>query len=179
VGPPPSARGVRLSGVSSNRASIAAVLAKSKSGGAPLREMQLIYASHPFGYDDLVLAGILAKARANNTRDGITGALICREDLFLQLLEGKRDVVTAAFGRILQDDRHIDVVNLWSGDIDKRLFPEWSMRHDPAKSWMWTPEEIAAGAIDRASMDEIRGVFERLANEPASAPAPEDSGCPR
>ena len=141
--------------------------------------MQLIYASHPFGFDDLMLAGILAKARANNTRDGITGALICREDLFLQLLEGKRDVVTAAFGRILQDDRHIDVVNLRSGDIDKRLFPNWSMRHDPAKSWMWTPEEIAAGAIDRASMDEIRGVFERLANEPASAPAPEDSGCPR
>ena len=141
--------------------------------------MQLIYASHPFGYDDLVLTGILAKARTNNARDGITGALICREDLFLQLLEGKRDVVTAAFGRILQDDRHIDVVNLWSGDVDKRLFPEWSMRHDPAKSWMWTPEEIAAGAIDPRvdgrDPRRVRASGERAGRDPAA----EESGCPR
>ena len=74
-----------------------------------MREMQLIYASRPFGYDELMLAGILSSARRNNSRDGITGALICREDLFVQLLEGPRDVVTAAYARILQDDRHVDV----------------------------------------------------------------------
>jgi len=127
--------------------------------------MQLIYASRPFGYDDLVLTGILATARRNNARDGITGALICREDLFLQMLEGGRDVVTAAFARILRDDRHVDVVNLWSGDIDARLFPGWSMRHDPARSWMWTMSEVANGAIANASSQEIRGIFDRLAKE--------------
>jgi hypothetical protein len=37
--------------------------------------MQLIYASRPFGYDELTLVGILASARRNNERDGITGAL--------------------------------------------------------------------------------------------------------
>ncbi|MGI8724923.1 MAG: BLUF domain-containing protein [Methyloceanibacter sp.] len=77
--------------------------------------MQLIYTSRPFGYDDLVLTGILAAARRSNARDGITGALICREDLFLQMLEGPRDVVTATFARILRDDRHTEIVNLWSG----------------------------------------------------------------
>ena len=92
-----------------------------------MREMQLIYSSRPFGYDELTLVGILASARRNNERDGITGALICRDDLFVQLLEGRRDVVTAAFSRILHDDHHVDVVNLWSGDIDTRLFPGWSM----------------------------------------------------
>ena len=61
-----------------------------------MREMQLIYASRPFGYDELTLVGILASARRNNERDGITGALICREDLFVQLLEGRRDLVTSA-----------------------------------------------------------------------------------
>jgi len=91
-----------------------------------VREMKLIYSSRPFGYDELTLVGILASARRNNERDGITGALICRDDLFVQLLEGRRDV-TAAFSRILHDDRHVDVVNLWSGDIDTRLFPGWSM----------------------------------------------------
>jgi FAD-dependent sensor of blue light len=135
-----------------------------------VREMQLIYASRPFGYDELTLVGILASARRNNERDGITGALICRDDLFVQLLEGRRDVVTAAFSRILHDDRHVDVVNLWSGDIDTRLFPGWSMRHDPARSWMWTPEQVAGGAIGRASMQEIRGIFDRLAKEPPERP---------
>src|SRR5262249_19993656 len=112
------------------------------------------------------LTEILSISRRNNARDGITGALICREDLFLQMLEGRRDVVTSAFSRILRDDRHVEVVNLWSGDIDTRLFPEWSMRHDPARSWMWTIEERANGAVGRASMREIGGIFERWATEP-------------
>jgi hypothetical protein len=135
-----------------------------------LREMQLIYASRPFGYDDLSLTGILLQARQNNARNGITGALICREDLFLQMLEGRRDVVTSTFARILRDERHVDVVNLLSTDIDNRLFAEWSMRHDPARSWMWTPEDVAKGAIGRASDQEIRGIFERLAKEPPGRP---------
>ena len=136
----------------------------------PLREMQLIYASRPFGYDDLVLTGILAAARRNNARDGITGALICREDLFLQMLEGPRDVVTATFARILRDDRHTEIVNLWSGDIETRLFPGWSMRHDPARSWMWTRKDVSEGAIEKAPMEEVRGVFDRLAKEPCVMP---------
>ena len=40
-----------------------------------MREMQLIYASRPFGYDDLTLTSILMQARKNNARVGITGAL--------------------------------------------------------------------------------------------------------
>ena len=131
-----------------------------------MRQMQLIYASQPFGYDELMLAGILSSARRNNKRNDITGALICREDLFMQILEGPRDAVTATFSRILQDDRHVDVVNLWAGDMEARLFPDWSMRHDPARSWMWTIEEVENGAIGTATTAEIRGIFERLASEP-------------
>jgi hypothetical protein len=131
-----------------------------------MRTMQLIYASRPFGYDDLTLASILLQARENNARNGITGCLICREDLFLQMLEGPRDLVTSTFSRILRDERHVDVVNLLSSEIHGRLFPEWSMRHDPAQSWMWTPKEVARGAIGGASDKEIRGIFERLASNP-------------
>jgi hypothetical protein len=131
-----------------------------------VREMQLVYVSRPFGYDDLTLTGILGQARQNNSRNGITGALICREDIFMQMLEGRRDVVTSTFSRILRDDRHVDVVNLLSSDIESRLFPDWSMRHDPVRSWMWTREELANGAIGRASDRDIRAIFERLAKEP-------------
>ncbi len=132
--------------------------------------MQLIYASRPFGFDDLVLSGILASARRNNLRDGITGALICREDLFMQMLEGAPDAVTQAYARILRDDRHTEIALLHSGDIVKRLFPDWAMRHDPATSWMWTREQVSAGAIETVTAGQARTVFERLAAEPPSTP---------
>lgn len=134
-----------------------------------MKILQLIYSSQPFGYDELVLGGILAIARRNNERDGITGALICREDLFLQLLEGGESEVTQAFDRISRDDRHVDVVNRWSRHVEHRLFPDWAMRHDPARSWMWTAEEVRRGAVDDASSTEVRDVFIRLSKEPAAA----------
>ena len=131
-----------------------------------LREVQLVYSSRPFGYDDLTLTGILLRARENNARSGITGTLICRGDLFLQMLEGPCDAVASTFERIARDERHADVVQLLCRDIDKRLFPDWSMRHDPVQSWMWTPEEVGKGAICKASEREILEIFERLAREP-------------
>lgn len=127
--------------------------------------MQLIYTSRPFGYDNLALAGILSTARRNNERDNITGALICREDLYLQLLEGPHEAVKEAYSRICRDDRHTDLVTLISTDASERLFPKWAMHDDPAKSWMWTPEQVWDGAIGAASIDEIRGVFKRVAQE--------------
>jgi hypothetical protein len=128
-----------------------------------MRLMQLIYTSRPFGYDDLALMNILLVSRENNQRDGITGSLICREDMYLQMLEGPRLAVTAAYSRILRDNRHGEVVGLWSGDAQERLFPAWSMRHDPVQSWMWTQAQVRAGAVADASADEVRGVFVRLA----------------
>jgi Sensors of blue-light using FAD len=124
--------------------------------------MQLIYASTPFGFDDPTLNQILSVAKRNNLRDGITGALICRADFYLQLLEGPRTAVTATFQKIMADDRHHDVVLIASGHVSARMFPEWNMRDDPAQSWMWTQDEIADGAIDKASEADVRAVFARL-----------------
>lgn len=129
---------------------------------------QLIYVSRPFGFDDLALTGILASARRNNVRDGITGALICRDDLFMQMLEGEKAVIDAAFARIRRDDRHTEVQEVWAGRCDARLFPEWAMRHDPAQSWMWSREEVSAGAAGRATGEQAKDIFERLA---VTAPA--------
>ncbi len=129
--------------------------------------LQLIYASRPFGYDDLTLGSILNTARLNNERDDITGALICREDLYLQLLEGPQPAVLALFERIQRDDRHAEIVKFVSDEADTRMFPEWAMRHDPARSWMWTAAEVSAGAIAKTTPAEVRGVFIRLAAEPA------------
>lgn len=127
--------------------------------------VHLIYASRPFGYDELSLAGILASARANNQRDGITGCLICREDLYLQQLEGDQAAVKTAYERIARDPRHTEVSLLLSDTAPTRLFPDWAMRHDPAKSWMWTSAAVADGAVRRASIAELQAVFARVARE--------------
>ena len=124
--------------------------------------VRLVYASRPFGFDDSVLNGILIQARHNNTLKDITGALICRADLYLQLLEGPDAAVKDTYARIARDDRHLEVKRLLLEAATDRLFPGWAMRDDPARSWMWTKEQISAGAITRASAKEILAVFSRL-----------------
>ncbi len=127
--------------------------------------IQLIYSSKPFGFDEAALNGILMIARWNNPRDAITGALICRQDLYLQLLEGPQDAVEARYRSIARDDRHLDVVKRVSRPVTERLFPKWAMRDDPARSWMWTASEIEQGALDRATPQEFITIFSRLAAE--------------
>jgi Sensors of blue-light using FAD len=129
--------------------------------------IQLIYCSRPFGFDEAMLNGILSDARRCNERDAITGALICRADLYLQLLEGPEAAVDATFARIAKDNRHLEVNLLSRVPVAKRLFPDWSMRDDPARSWMWTQQEVADGAIKRATEEEVLSVFYRLAAEPS------------
>ncbi len=121
---------------------------------------QLIYRSQPFGFDDGILNGILAISRRNNARDDLTGALICRRDIYLQLLEGPEASVEAAYQRIARDDRHLGIVRLLAGSATKRLFPAWAMRDDPARSWLWSETEVENGAVEAASARELLAVFE-------------------
>ena len=123
---------------------------------------QLIYASQPFGFDQGMLNGILSDARRNNQRYNITGALVCRADVYLQLLEGPTDAVDAAFAHIRKDDRHANVDLLVRGPITERMFPGWSMRDDPKHTWLWTQGQVTAGALSRATQSELLAVFERV-----------------
>ncbi len=134
--------------------------------------IQLIYSSKPFGFDEAALNGILMFARRNNPREAITGALICRHDLYLQLLEGPQAAVEARYQKIARDDRHLEVVKRVSRPVTERMFPNWAMRDDPARSWMWTPAEINQGALDRAAPDDFISIFSRLASELAIGAAP-------
>lgn len=129
--------------------------------------IRLIYRSRPFGFDQNMLNGILIGARACNLRDNVTGALICRHDLYLQWLEGPEAVVQATYDRIAQDDRHVEVTLLSAQPITQRLFASWSMRDDPARSWLWSAAEVDAGALERASPGELAHVFERVLAEAA------------
>jgi len=124
---------------------------------------QIIYVSQPFGYDAAILSNILLDARRCNERDGVTGALVCRHEIFLQLLEGPTAEVEATYARILRDDRHVSPRKLVSRSISRRMFADWAMLHDPAKSLIWSRQEIADGALDRATPSDVIKVFEALA----------------
>jgi hypothetical protein len=126
---------------------------------------QPICMSEPFGLDDGVLNGILSISRCNNARDGITGALVCRRNIYLKLLEGSKDLVKTAFAWIAGDDRHLALHRLLSGEMSARLFPDWAMRDDPAQSWLWSEAEVGAEAVQAASSRDLQGVFERVARE--------------
>ena len=127
--------------------------------------VQLVYASRPFGFDQATLSNLLLDSRRANARDDITGALIARHDLYLQLLEGPRPKVEDVYSRILNDDRHVDVVKLVDRTIETRLFPGWAMRDDPADTWVWSIEDVRDGAIERTTEDEVLGFFTRLSEK--------------
>jgi Sensors of blue-light using FAD len=124
--------------------------------------VQLVYSSRPFGFDLSMLGNILMRSRRNNERDNVTGALICRADLYLQWLEGPQAAVEATYSKILKDDRHLDIVRRITRPATERMFPQWSMRDDPAEGWLWSQDEIDNGALDRAEAVEFINVFERV-----------------
>ena len=135
----------------------------------PMRLTQLIYVSRPFGFHAGTLDDILVSARRHNERNGITGSLVCRADVFLQILEGPRAAVTETFGRILRDDRHVDVAILHCGDTPERMFPSWTMRDDPPQSWMWPRDDVRDGAVEETTAAHAVAIFRRLSRLPRAA----------
>jgi hypothetical protein len=136
--------------------------------------LRIIYSSQPFGYDEAALAGILLDARRCNTRDDVTGALLCRREAFVQLLEGPERKVRDAFARIARDDRHLDIVLHVEESASARMFGNWAMFHDPARSWLLPgasprPESESADVLDRVRAGDVRAIFAALAAETGSA----------
>lgn len=128
---------------------------------------QIIYSSRPFGFTAGTLDDILTISRVRNVRDGITGTLICRADLYLQLIEGSDAEIQALYARIIADDRHHDIRCHVERVVQYRMFPHWAMRDDPPRSWMWSQAEVSAGALAKATPDQMLAIFNRLAREPA------------
>lgn len=75
---------------------------------------------------ELALA-IAEHSRDRNAHDGITGALMFVNGVFVQVLEGEGPQVEATFERICRDTRHRRVVLLDLSEIDQRTFAGWGM----------------------------------------------------
>ena len=90
--------------------------------------LQLIYASaQTTPFTSQQLSALLAKARANNQRLGVSGLLLYHQGSFLQMLEGDEPVVTALYDEISKDRRHNRIVVLKRATVTERSFADWSM----------------------------------------------------
>ncbi|WP_290871188.1 BLUF domain-containing protein [Aquabacterium sp.] len=90
--------------------------------------VRLLYASRASSpLTPEAIDGILATSRKGNPSLGVTGLLCHSGDIFMQVLEGGRDAVSALYGRIAADPRHKDVILLSYEEITERRFAGWTM----------------------------------------------------
>lgn len=102
------------------------------SDAAPLR--RLIYRSRSRLEGDAAavaqeLARILETSRTRNQASGLTGALLLRDGMFAQVLEGPPAAIGATFARIAVDPRHAALETLEDGPAPLRAFADWSMAY--------------------------------------------------
>lgn len=90
----------------------------------------LAYASYStLDAQQLDLEGLAEQSSATNAAMGVTGYLCYDHGVFFQYMEGERQAVLEVMKSVSADDRH-DVINTVElGEIEERLFPDWSMRY--------------------------------------------------
>jgi len=74
-----------------------------------------------------IISEIIETSRKNNSRKDITGCLLYYDNVFLQLLEGKKEAVKTLYETIKKDERHSNVTLIIEEDLNKKIFPNWSM----------------------------------------------------
>lgn len=99
------------------------------------------------------IAKILASARRNNARRGVTGALLFSDGCFAQVLEGAREDVEWVFETIQCDPRHSDVTIMHLHEVEQRSFGDWSMAFGGIEGVSIDPR------IDAAGMGPVDGIL--------------------
>ncbi|MBC7686105.1 MAG: BLUF domain-containing protein [Bdellovibrionales bacterium] len=90
--------------------------------------VRLLYASRASAkIDCAAMQDIMQQSHAHNPHNGITGILCHSDKLYMQVLEGGRDVINALYAKILLDPRHRDVTLLHYEEISERHYAGWTM----------------------------------------------------
>jgi hypothetical protein len=99
--------------------------------------------------DGRQLSSLIALARDNNSRVGVTGMLMYLNGSFMQVVEGTPEAVTVLFDRISADPRHHKIRILLQEPIQMRAFGDWSM---------------GLAQLDAADLNSIEGVNDFFTN---------------
>jgi len=73
------------------------------------------------------MSDILVSSRKYNSNNNITGCLLYHNKVFLQLLEGDKEVVQNLYESIKKDTRHSNITLLIEEEVKEKMFPGWSM----------------------------------------------------
>lgn len=89
---------------------------------------QLIYVSQATTSLQLdEIENILEASRTHNQVDQVTGMLMYKDRLFVQILEGERDHVFSVYDRVKHDTRHQGVHIIEELEVTERQFDQWIM----------------------------------------------------
>lgn len=89
------------------------------------------YATEPL--DEPSLEKLMAQSQKDNLSEKITGLLLYIEGKFIQVLEGKREIILDLYEKIKTDPRHEKVSILIEGNIKERNYPDWTMAYRTMK----------------------------------------------
>ena len=96
------------------------------------------------------VASIVAAGQRRNERDGLSGALLFVDGLFVQVLEGEAGKLEATFERICRDLRHRRMVLHEFSEAPERVFSDWGMVEVPGIGIADDLFTSAAGDLPRA-----------------------------
>lgn len=89
--------------------------------------IQLIYVSQAKDLSLEDIQAILQSSLNKNKTLDISGSLIYVKGYFVQCIEGEDETIEQAYGRIVQDTRHENIVTISKESIKERFFDGWSM----------------------------------------------------
>lgn len=90
--------------------------------------LQIVYRSLAReGFDEPEMLDILRVSQIRNQRERISGLLVYRAPVFVQLLEGPPDAVLALYERIARDPRHQGVEVVLRQEAAQAAMPTWAM----------------------------------------------------
>ena len=122
--------------------------------------LQLVYVSTAApGVDEKMVSAILARSRANNARNLLTGLLYFDGGRFMQVLEGAPERIEETYARITADPRHRALVVVSRRTIAAREFGNWAMAYGLSYGERQALSDKVATLVAGAS-PAVRGIFE-------------------
>jgi len=115
------------------------------------------------------LFGLLAKARANNRANGVTGVLLYSEGVFLQVLEGAAGALDATLARIEKDERHQSMQIVYRDMLKTRVFDGWTLGFGVADDTAVSLMRQIQAELDKPEGEAGRAVHQLLCEFYASA----------
>ncbi len=126
---------------------------------------QAIYSSRAARpMDAAALEEILVDARRGNAARDVTGALVYADGVFLQILEGEREVLRRLLDSIRADSRHESMKVFHVCEVAERAFAHWRMAYlspDAGEMSRW------AGLDGTQTID---GLLAEIHRDPARVP---------